>query len=115
MRRPDAAPAAPTDRAVYRLAKPLMEPRTKVATAVIEMRGIADRDRELLEHYRGNTVALTRELIGALCSLSPDQVARIARTDYAMLAEDVQWQMEEAAQRFGLPRSYFIQAKGSEA
>jgi len=116
MRRPDAAPAAPSDRAVYRLSKPLRLKGTKRAEIyVIKMRGISSGDRELLDHHRGNLAALTRELIGTLCDLTAEQVATISRADYAMLSEDILWQLEEAALRFGLPQQFFIQAQGGKA
>lgn len=77
--------------------------------AGLGMRQLGQLDLPLLDQHLGQPIALTRALIGSLCDLQPESVEQLSLDDFAMLAADALFQVEQFSQEMGLPERFFLQ------
>lgn len=70
---------------------------SKIDIHGVEMRAIDTPDLPLLDQFQGRVIALTHNVVAALCDIEIDQVRQLALEDFTMLAGEVLWQIEQAA------------------
>lgn len=114
---PSGQPAPDQDqgaeRAIYRLSGPIKALRYgfEVDLHTLEMREIGALDVPLLDRFQGQPVALAKNMVAALCGVTVDELDQLAPADYAMLAEDALWQVEQFTASMGLPPYFFLQPR----
>jgi len=114
---PHPIDALPPDQALFTLLTPI--------TAIVEgaeieisgfgMRAIGAPDLPLLDQHRGQVVALAQNVIAALCDLTLDQVRQLHIEDFAMLASEALFQVEQISAAMGLPAGFFLEQGVEEA
>ena len=103
--------APPSGPAIFELLEPLklIVDGAEVSLDGIEMREMRAADLELLDRFRGQPIALARNVVAALCDLTVEQVCQLHLDDFAMLASDALWQVEQLSEGMGLAGDFFLQ------
>ena len=98
--------------AVFTLASPIKASfeGMEIELYGFDMRALAQEDCELLDRFRGQPIALAQNLIAALCDLTIDQVRQLGLEDFAMLAGEVIFQVEQLSTAMGLAPDLFWQS-----
>lgn len=112
----DVTPRALAEQAIFVLTTPLKCIVEGVETDIhgLGMRELAPSDRPLLDRFRGQPVALAQNVIAALCELPFEEVVKLDFEDFAMLAEDALFQVEQLSIAVGLPPRFFFQPQVRE-
>lgn len=102
--------------AIFELATPLklIVDGTETDIHGIEMRELVAADLPLLDQFRGQPIALARNVVAALCDLTLDQVRQLDLDDFTMLANDALWQIEQVSESMGLAANFFLQPTSEE-
>jgi hypothetical protein len=108
----DAVLDMASQRAIFTLLAPIKAMVGGEETEVhgLDMRAFDAADLPLLDQYRGQPIALAQNLVAALCDIAIDQVRQLDLEDFAMLASDALWQVDQVAIAMGLPAGFFLQA-----
>jgi len=113
MMQTDAGPvvpkSAPVERALFTLLKPFKQVRDGAEIDVhgVEMRALDVPDLALLDQFQGKPIALIQNAVAKLCDISVEQVQQLDLEDFAILADDVIWQLNETCEAMGLPLHLF--------
>ncbi len=112
----EPAQSAPAEQAIFALSTPLKCIVEGVETDIhgLGMRELAPSDRPLLDRFRGQPVALAQNVIATLCELPLEEVVKLDFEDFAMLAEDALFQVEQLSIAVGLPPRFFFQPQVRE-
>ena len=110
---------APAEPALFTLEHPIKATvdGIEVELAGFDMRALAAADLPLLDRHHGQPIALAQNLIAALCDLALDQVRQLHLEDFAMLAGEVMFQVEQLSTAMGLAPDFFVRSTsgGGEA
>ena len=98
-------------------AKPLKMLENGVETEIngLGMRALAAPDLHLLDQFRGQPIALARNIVAALCDIPVDHVAELDLKDFTVLASDALWQVQQVSIAMGLPDDFFRELAGAGA
>lgn len=110
-------PHSSAEPAVFTLARPISTTidGTKVELGGFDMRALAMGDCRLLDQFAGQPIALVQNLIAVLCDLTIEQVHLLDLEDFAMLAGEVMFQVEQLSTGMGLPSDFFVQFGSHDA
>lgn len=113
---PHAPQAAPVERALFDLAKPLMRSVNGAQVAIhgIGMRALDTPDLPLLDRFHGQPIALVQNIVAALCDITMEQVRQLDIADFTMLASDAVFQVEQLSTAMGLPPRFFLAPRDEE-
>lgn len=97
--------------AVFELSKPItiIVDGVPHEVAGLGMRQLGLSDLLLLDQHLGQPIALAKALVGSLCDLGVESVCQLSLDDFAMLAADALFQVEQFSQEMGLPERFFLQ------
>lgn len=106
---PAAPSTTPVERALFTLLAPFkhVQDGAEIEIHGVEMRALDVPDLALLDEFQGKPIALIQNVTARLCDISVEQVQQLDLEDFAMLADEVIWQLNEVCDAMGLPLHLF--------
>lgn len=112
----DPRMAEADEKAIFTFLEPIKMVLNGVETDLhgIDMRALRTLDLALLDRFQGQPIALAENVVAVLCEIPVEQVRRLDLEDFAMLASDALFQVQQVSIALGLPADFFLHARPEE-